>query len=223
MSYPISNKEIFGVKFDIFRIIWKDCKLLKTLYYNLKYPNISWQLRIYPRVYIKISPSANIVYKGGLVRLGLRWNVERFRPTEFLLRDNAILEIHDNFDIYTGCNIVVDPGAKLSFGKGALNHNVRIVAFKSITIGYNVYIGENSMRWDSDNHQIAGNSSTISAPITIGNNVLVGMNATILKGVTIGDGAVVAANSLVLKSVPPRALVGGVPAKVLKENIKWSL
>lgn len=53
-------------------------------------------------------------------------------------------------------------------------------------------------------------------PVTIGNDVWVGINATILSGVTIGDGAVVSACSLVVKDVPPYAIVGGVPAKVLK-------
>lgn len=52
--------------------------------------------------------------------------------------------------------------------------------------------------------------------ITIGNDVWIGMNATILTGVNIGDGAIIAANALVTKDVPPYAVVGGVPAKILK-------
>lgn len=50
----------------------------------------------------------------------------------------------------------------------------------------------------------------------IGNDVWIGCNATILRGVTIGDGAVIGANSLVNKDVPPYAIVGGTPARVLK-------
>lgn len=46
-------------------------------------------------------------------------------------------------------------------------------------------------------------------------------NAMICKGVTIGDGAVVAAGAVVRNDVPPHCLVGGVPAKVLKENVEW--
>jgi acetyltransferase-like isoleucine patch superfamily enzyme len=52
--------------------------------------------------------------------------------------------------------------------------------------------------------------------IVIGNDVWVGRNALILSGVTIGDGAVIGAASLVTKDVPPYAIVGGVPAKVIK-------
>ena len=42
-----------------------------------------------------------------------------------------------------------------------------------------------------------------------------------MKGVTIGDGAVVAAGSVVTKDVPQGALVGGNPAKVIRENVTW--
>jgi acetyltransferase-like isoleucine patch superfamily enzyme len=45
--------------------------------------------------------------------------------------------------------------------------------------------------------------------------------ATFLKGVTIGDGAVIAAGSIVNKDVPAYSLVGGIPAKVLRNNINW--
>ena len=53
-------------------------------------------------------------------------------------------------------------------------------------------------------------------PIKIGNDVWIGARAIILDGVTIGDGAIVAAGAVVSKDVPPYAIVGGVPAKVLR-------
>lgn len=52
--------------------------------------------------------------------------------------------------------------------------------------------------------------------IVVCDDVWIGFGATILSGVTIGQGAVVAAGSVVTKDVPPYAIVGGVPAKVLK-------
>lgn len=53
-------------------------------------------------------------------------------------------------------------------------------------------------------------------PITIGNDVWIGTGVQIMSGVTIGDGAVIAANSTVTHDVPPYAIVGGVPAKMIK-------
>lgn len=51
---------------------------------------------------------------------------------------------------------------------------------------------------------------------TIGNDVWIGAKSIVMDGVTIGDGAIVAAGSVVTKDVPPYAIVGGAPAKVIK-------
>lgn len=52
--------------------------------------------------------------------------------------------------------------------------------------------------------------------VIIGNDVWIGARAMIMDGVSIGDGAVVAAGAVVTKNVPPYAIVGGVPAKIIK-------
>lgn len=70
------------------------------------------------------------------------------------------------------------------------------------------------------------------ARIIVGNNVWIGRKVVVMDGVNIGDGAIVATGAVVTKDVPPFAVVGGVPAKVIKylfpqemidrlEEIKW--
>ena len=52
--------------------------------------------------------------------------------------------------------------------------------------------------------------------VVIGNDVWIGSYTRIMEGVTIGDGAVVAAGAIVTRDVPPYAIVGGIPAKIIK-------
>ena len=70
-------------------------------------------------------------------------------------------------------------------------------------------------------HGIAANNYIMKQPmsqakIKIGNDVWFGYKSTVLKGVTINDGVVCGACSLITKSIPKNAIVGGVPAKVIK-------
>lgn len=58
----------------------------------------------------------------------------------------------------------------------------------------------------------------VTAPITINDNVWIATNSIIAKGVTIGKGSVVAAGSNVVKDVAPWTVVGGNPAKFIKNR-----
>ena len=112
-------------------------------------------------------------------------------------------------------------GNNCSFGR--YNH---ISAINYIEIGDNLLTGRNVTICDN-NHGDTDFDSLCNAPlsrkliskggITIGNNVWIGDKATILTGVTVGDGAVIAANSVVTKDVPAFCIVGGNPARVIKD------
>jgi acetyltransferase-like isoleucine patch superfamily enzyme len=72
------------------------------------------------------------------------------------------------------------------------------------------------------NHQFLDASKRIdqqgitTRPVVIGDDVWIGANAVVLPGVTVGSHSVVAAGAVVTKDVPPHTVVGGVPAKVIK-------
>ena len=133
----------------------------------------------------------------------------------------ALLKVSNGFRIRAGAYISIADKAVLELGSGSINRNCNIACFNHIIIGDDVTISENVVIRDSDNHEIIRNEFTMDAPIVIGNHVWIGINATILKGVHIGSGSVIAAGSIVTKDVPERSLVGGVPAKILKTDIKW--
>ena len=63
------------------------------------------------------------------------------------------------------------------------------------------------------------NAKDCDKDIIIEQDVWIGANVTILKGVRIGRGAVVAAGSVVVRHIPPYAIAGGIPAKIIK--FKW--
>ena len=128
--------------------------------------------------------------------------------------------IATDFRVYAGSKITVNKGATLKLGKGYMNYNSSIGCFNRIEIGNNVAISERVQIRDSDNHQIVGKESEYTKPVVIKDNVWIELGATILKGVTIGEGAIIAAGAVVNKDVPPHTLVGGVPAKTIKENVR---
>lgn len=67
-----------------------------------------------------------------------------------------------------------------------------------------------------NNHPFMSCEIRDNEPVVIGNDVWIGANVILLPGVNIGDGAVIAAGAVVTKNVDPYAIVGGVPAKVIR-------
>lgn len=138
-------------------------------------------------------------------------------------------EIRVLFEKLTGCEVdeafrifppfTADFGKNIIVGKNVFfNSGCRLQDHGGIFIGDNVLFGHNVVLATLDHDLDPAKRDLLHcAPIRIGNDVWVGANATITKGVTIGDGAVIAAGAVVTRDVPPRTVVVGVPAKVIRE------
>lgn len=122
-----------------------------------------------------------------------------------------------------GSYIQVGDNAELHIGESFINREVKIICNKSLSIGDGCIIAMGTVIRDNDGgqHRILSQDYNNTKPVRIGDHVWIGENSMVLKGVTIGDGAVIAAASVVTKDVPPRCLVAGTPAKVIRENIEW--
>lgn len=143
------------------------------------------------------------------------------RTSVVRLDKGAKMNILGNGSIYYGADIILFEGAEFNLGNTFINSDCRIRCHEKITIGDNCAISHGLVLMDSDAHSLNGDRN--KRPVQIGNHVWIGTQATILSGVTVGDGAVIAAGSLVKDNVPAGALVGGVPARVIRESIEWEM
>ena len=111
-------------------------------------------------------------------------------------------------------------GGGISIGKGS-GLGVNCLVHGPLEIGDNVMMGpevvifthsHNYSRTDIPMRKQGANV----AKVTIGNDVWIGMRAIIMPGVRVGNGVIIGANAVVTKDVPDYAVVGGVPAKVIR-------
>jgi acetyltransferase-like isoleucine patch superfamily enzyme len=113
---------------------------------------------------------------------------------------NGDIEIGDNTNIGSNCQIF--SARKVQIGK-----NVLIAAYSYLVGGGHIY--------EDTELPIIEQGRTASG-IKIGDNVWLGASVTVLDGVTIGEGAIIAAGAVVTEDMPPFAIAGGTPAKVIK-------
>jgi len=134
--------------------------------------------------------------------------------------------------LFNGASVNSSSVGRFSKVIGSSVSRAQIGAFVSLAPRCNVGGGGDHPLDQISHHSLFYNPSTQQHPhlclakkdmyvddvleVVIGNDVWIGAGAIIKHGITVGDGAVVAAGAVVVKDVPPYAIVGGVPAKVIK-------
>lgn len=127
---------------------------------------------------------------------------------------------------YCGKNVNIERGANFSMGGGisigsGSGLGINCAVHGPLKIGDNVMMGPD-VTILTHTHNIErtdipmGKQGMREAEVIIGNDVWIGMRVIIMPGVKVGDGAVIGAGAVVTKDVPDYAIVGGVPARIIK-------
>ena len=110
-------------------------------------------------------------------------------------------------------------GSKVSIGKGTvINEGCFLYTTGGLIIGENVSISSGTWMVTGTHDMNDPLFPDNYLPIVIGDHAWIGVRATLLAGITIGEGAVVMAGAVVTRDVPPYAVVGGVPARVVSQR-----
>ncbi|WP_207948883.1 MULTISPECIES: DapH/DapD/GlmU-related protein [Erysipelothrix] len=156
------------------------------------------------------------------------------RAREIVIAAAQIADNHKRSDLYKqiinakgyasfGVGLKLDYGYNVTVGDNFYcNYDCVMLDVCPITFGDNCMLGPAVQIYTATHPLDATERNSgleLGKPITIGDNVWIGGAAVIYPGVTLGDNVVVAGGSVVTKSFPNNVLIGGNPAKVLKEGI----
>ena len=153
--------------------------------------------------------------------------------------DNVIIDALSKNGILIGNNVrigdysrILCTGTLKNIGKGikignnfGCGENCFFGSAGGIEIGNDVIMGQD-VRFHSENHNFSNTDVLIrlqgvsNKGIYIGNNCWIGSGVVFLDGAELNDGCVVAANAVVTKKFPQNCVIGGIPAKIIKQRGK---
>lgn len=131
-----------------------------------------------------------------------------------------------------GTKIRCHEGVVAIGAKTVLGQECTISAYQHVSIGRECVIADRVMLIDFDHGMVEVErpirlQGIYKRDVRVGNNVWIGYGACILRGVTVGDNAVIGTNAVVTADVPANAVVGGVPARVIRmrdapQRMRWT-
>lgn len=231
------------IMYSSYGMVWRSLDLsdrinmsnLKTLIDRCRSSDSSFPLVVIRYIRYKIS-SKNIlannkviikglknIYTGGLLQVGMKWGEFMHKDHITYLKISGKLIFKDDYSIAKGCRFNIGKNAIAKFGSGFVNAQTNFIIVHGITVGDGSFISWGCEFLDEDFHHLNYNGKKERRPsIKIGIHVWVGSYVTVLKGSVIPDGCVIASGSVVCSVFEkPNCLIGGNPAKVLKENVEW--
>jgi acetyltransferase-like isoleucine patch superfamily enzyme len=130
-----------------------------------------------------------------------------------------------------GTKIRCHEGEVVIGAKTVLGQECTISAYKHLRIGEQCVIADRAMFIDFDHGVVEverpiRHQGIYKRDVEVGSNVWIGYNACILRGVRVGDNSIIGANAVVTRDVPANAVVGGVPARIIRmreapRTLRW--
>jgi acetyltransferase-like isoleucine patch superfamily enzyme len=170
-----------------------------------------------------------------LTAAGWRWRTDGF----VFFGRRLELQIARGAEVRFGRFVWIGDGSKIRCHEGeveigektVMGQECTISAYRRVRIGEQCVIADRAMFIDFD-HGVVEVERPIRLQgiymrdVEVGNNVWIGYGACVLRGVRVGDNAVIGTNSVVTKDVPANAVVGGIPARVLRmrdapQELRW--
>lgn len=216
---PIKGLLRLGLLLGVSPQAW--CTFLKMNFFSKQVARMGHaNFKNISRTIVQLDSQANVMLNARLTT-GVKQLKHARMETRILVQKAGEMVVDGNFDMFGNSYIRVVPGGKLILKGGFINENVQITAGDVVEIGSGFTCGRDVVIRSYDGHTICQEGYKVSEPIKIGKHVWIGQGATILKGVTIGDGAIIAAGAIVTKDVPAGCIAAGVPAKVIRKEVRW--
>jgi acetyltransferase-like isoleucine patch superfamily enzyme len=139
--------------------------------------------------------------------------------SNFILKENAVLNVIGNVNIYSGMLLKLFEGASLTINDGVyFSGPITIQGKKEIIIGKNCAIAWNCTIIDSNFHQIDNDRPVRTEKVSIGNNVWIGNSVIILPGTIIEDNVIVGAGSVVRGCLEKDGIYAGNPCIFIRKR-----